>query len=173
MIDLPNHTRYKNSENSKDEFQQKSQDIGDNILNPFTQLQISDLNNEKPLIKISNIQSLNDEDNSENYYDSVNNINLFVGNIIETDWKKLVGTNILFDNSGEIIAKVTEHLVYNDNVKFISKKDNSNTFKEDNSSNINFDFEEETQRSKQKKNDDRSNFLKKVTNYAMKKKSKL
>lgn len=47
---------------------------------------------------------------------------LIDGKIFQTDWNQLQGTELIFDENGQFIGKVKEHLTCNNNTKFTLKK---------------------------------------------------
>lgn len=47
--------------------------------------------------------------------------------IFETNWKKLQGTELIFDENGKYIGKVKEHLVCNKNINFTLRQDTKST----------------------------------------------
>lgn len=46
--------------------------------------------------------------------------------IYETKWKKLIGLELLFDDYGDLIGQLKEHLVINDKARFELHKEQSN-----------------------------------------------
>lgn len=80
-------------------------------IRPASQFQMTNLIHENPLIKLTNNSSANNDQND------VNSINVIDGKIYQTSWKSLVGTDLIFDEYGELIGKVNEHLVVNENIK--------------------------------------------------------
>lgn len=87
-----------------------------NYIKSSSHLQITDLNNKTPLIKLSNSNV-----NTDN--DSINNLSVIDGNIYQTNWTKLVGTELVFDDYGELIGSVREHLKCDENIKVTSKNE--------------------------------------------------
>lgn len=132
-----------------------------NIIKPAAQFQITELNNDNPLIKLSNNSTAPGVQDTNNGNDAINSINVIDGKIYETSWKKLVGTDLIFDDYGELIGKVTEHLTVNENVKIVLK-DSSKT-KEDS------DEEEEVDANGDLKTAGQSAFLKHAIKLAKKK----
>jgi len=76
------------------------------------------------LIKLSNSSTVTTQND-------INNINVIDGKIYQTSWKKLVGTDLIFDEYGELIGKVNEHLTVDENVKFEAKEDDDEEDNED------------------------------------------
>lgn len=113
-------------------------------IRPGSQFQMTDLIHPNPLIKLTNNSSATNEQND------VNSINVIDGKIYQTSWKSLVGTDLIFDEYGELIGKVKEHLVTNENVKLENKDAGEE--------------EEETEDSRgdSARNDSRTPFLKKA-----------
>lgn len=87
-----------------------------NYIKSSSHLQVTDLNNKTPLIKLSNSNV-----NTDN--DSINNLSVIDGNIYQTNWTKLVGTELVFDDYGELIGSVREHLKCDENIKVTSKNE--------------------------------------------------
>lgn len=87
-----------------------------NYIKSSSHLQVTDLNNQNPMIKLSNSNV-----NTDN--DSINNVSVIDGNIYQTNWSKLVGTDLVFDDYGELIGSVREHLKCDENVKVTSKNE--------------------------------------------------
>jgi transcription factor C subunit 7 len=93
-------------------------------INPSAQFQITELSNKSPLIKLSNSSTVTTQND-------INNINVIDGKIYQTSWNKLVGTDLIFDEYGELIGKVNEHLTVDENVKFEAKEDEEDEDNED------------------------------------------
>lgn len=123
-----------------------------NLIRPSSQFQITDINNESPLVKISNRNlTLTAESNTN---DIVNNLGVIDGKIFETNWKRLVGTDLIFDDYGEFIGKVQEHLTCNESTKILPKENEKASAVEE--------LEPSTRDIKEEK----TTFLKKAINYA-------
>jgi len=133
-----------------------------NIIKPSAQFQISELGGETPLIKLSN-NSTSSGGHEASGNESLNNINIVDGKIYETSWKTLVGTDLIFDDYGELIGKVNEHLTCNENVK-IEPKESGKVKEEDGTDEEMAESDEQT-----KGQDFQSNFLKKAIKIAKKK----
>lgn len=73
----------------------------DYMISPGSQFQITNLDHANPLVKLSS----NDEGGG------LTNLSLIDGNILQTKWAKLIGTDLIFDDYGEHIGTVREHLV--------------------------------------------------------------
>lgn len=87
-------------------------------IRPSSQFQMTDLIHPNPLIKLTNNNiAAHNQDGDINSNDG-SSINVIDGKIYQTEWKKLVGTDLIFDEYGELIGKVNEHLVVNENVLF-------------------------------------------------------
>lgn len=91
-----------------------------NYIKSSSHFQITDLDNTNPLMKLSNSNESADD-----------NLSVIDGNIYQTKWSNLVGTDLIFDDYGELIGCVREHLSCDENVKISSK--NEKDKKEDNS----------------------------------------
>lgn len=124
-MDIPSYGKSDLSQfdNISDEIIQKSHSNKDHISTSARQhyiptsshLQITDLNDSHPLLKLTN-DKVNVEGES---------ISLIDGKVYQTDWLKLVGTEMVFDEYGQLIGCVREHLRCNENVKITAKKDDS------------------------------------------------
>lgn len=96
-----------------------------NVIKPSAQLQFTDINHPNPLIKISNnIISPSEAGaggpgSTNGNTEVVNTSAIIDGKIFEMGWKSLVGTDLVFDDYGELIGTVKEHLVHNDRVKIV------------------------------------------------------
>ncbi|RLV91193.1 Transcription factor tau 55 kDa subunit [Spathaspora sp. JA1] len=92
-----------------------------NMIKPHAKFQFTDLSYPNPLVKLSqNTIPTVDGVGSE---ELLNSMNLIDGKIFESSWKSLVGTDLIFDDYGELIGSVKEHLVCNENVKLVPKKE--------------------------------------------------
>ena len=83
----------------------------DNVIGPAAQFQISELAVETPLIKLTSNET------------HVNRLAAIDGKILQTKWRQLVGTDLIFDDHGELVGQVKEHLQVNDSVKLV-RQDN-------------------------------------------------
>lgn len=112
-------------------------------MKPSARLQMTSLGDESPLIKISNNTSTSTSNTRDNQPTSTSKATevsgnhkggssrtnpiidasaLINGRIFETNWHELTGSELIFDDYGELIGQVKEHLTCNDKVKFIAKK---------------------------------------------------
>lgn len=88
------------------------------MIQPSSLFQITDIDHETPLMKLSN-NNLNPDSNAT----SMNNLAVVDGKIFQTKWLKLVGTDLIFDDYGEIVGSVREHLSCESHIKIKPKKD--------------------------------------------------
>lgn len=88
-----------------------------NYIKSSSKFQITEIEDPHPLIKISN--SSIDGDNED-----LKNMCVIDGNIYQTDWQKLVGSDLIFDDEGNLVSVVREHLKVNENVKFVPTAEN-------------------------------------------------
>lgn len=83
------------------------------LINPGAKFQITKLDHATPLFKLS--------DNSNAAADpesiSFSNLSAIDGQIYQTSWSKLLGTELIFDDYGELVGTVREHLVSDPLVK--------------------------------------------------------
>ena len=119
-----------------------------NILKPSARLQMTSLSDESPLIKISNNTSNaantsntstardhsattttaaspegRKHKSSKKHTNSIIDASALInGRIFETNWHELTGSELIFDDYGELIGQVKEHLTCNDKVKFTHNK---------------------------------------------------
>lgn len=99
-----------------------SQDTGltDQLLiNPNAKLQMTELHHEHPLFKISD--NANASADPESVFFS--NLSAIDGHIYRTSWRKLLGTEMVFDDHGNLVGTVREHLVAESAVKPKSGED--------------------------------------------------
>lgn len=82
----------------------------DNIIGPAAQFQISQLNVDNPLLKLTSNET------------NVSRLAAIDGKILQTQWRKLVGTDLIFDDYGELIGQVSEHLQVDESVKVVKKE---------------------------------------------------
>ncbi|KAI3406456.2 TFC7 [Candida oxycetoniae] len=102
-----------------------------NIVKSSAQLQFTNLSQETPLIKISNNSIYSMDPKSTNVGSSSHNApnnhivdasDVIDGRIYETRWQEYVGSELIFDDYGELVGKVKEHLTCKENVKFVPTK---------------------------------------------------
>lgn len=108
-----------------------------NILKPSARLQMTSLGDKFPLVKISNntsnatvrdpshtpTTSTTEGNSHKSKHSSIIDASTLInGRIFETNWHELTGSELIFDDYGELIGQVKEHLTCNDKVKFIPKK---------------------------------------------------
>lgn len=104
------------SQSNQDSKENITSNSKQNYIKSSSHLQITDLNNKNPLIKLSNSNV-----NTDN--DLINNLSVIDGNIYQTNWTKLVGTDLIFDDYGELIGNVREHLKCDENIKIAAKNE--------------------------------------------------
>ncbi|EGW29960.1 uncharacterized protein SPAPADRAFT_52811 [Spathaspora passalidarum NRRL Y-27907] len=92
------------------------------MIKPHANFQYTDLSQPNPFVKLSNNSTGNALD-SVGGEELLNSMNLIDGKIFESSWKSLVGTELIFDDYGELIGRVKEHLVCNENVKLVPKRE--------------------------------------------------
>lgn len=131
-----------------------------NVIKPSAQFQISELGGATPFIKISN-NNMTSGGHELSDNESLNNINIVDGKIYETRWKSLVGTDLIFDDYGELVGKVKQHLSCSENIKIEPKE--SKVKEED----LDEDMADSDEQSKVQ--DFQSAFLKKAIKIAKKK----
>ncbi|KAL6450440.1 TFC7 Transcription factor tau 55 kDa subunit [Candida maltosa Xu316] len=103
--------------------------IRNHIIKPSAQLQFSDLTDEHPLVKISNNVTLAEPSaakGTKSRQVQIDGSKLIDRRIFETSWKRLQGTELVFDENGKFIGKLKEHLVCDNDTKFAVKKRNNN-----------------------------------------------
>lgn len=83
----------------------------DTLINPGSQFQITNLDNDHPMLQLSNNGGIGSEAES-----AISNASLIDGKIFSTNWAKLVGTDLVFDDYGELVGKVKEHLICDANI---------------------------------------------------------
>lgn len=87
------------------------------LINPNAKFQLTELDHPTPLFKISNNSSAAADPESISF----SNLSAVDGQIYKTEWSKLLGTELIFDDYGELVGTVREHLVANLSVKVKSK----------------------------------------------------
>ncbi|ODV79063.1 transcription factor TFIIIC, tau55 subunit [Suhomyces tanzawaensis NRRL Y-17324] len=135
-----------------------------NIIKPSAHFQLTELDNDNPLIKLSNNSNIGGSNELGGNNDSLNNLSVIDGKIYQTDWKKLVGTDLIFDDYGALIGQVNEHLLCNEHVKIVPRESNKvKEEAEDDEDLLERDDESKTQHETQ------TQFLKKAIKTAKKK----
>lgn len=89
------------------------------LINPNAKLQLTELDHTTPLFKIS--ENANAAADPESVLFS--NLSAIDGQIYQTSWSKLLGTELIFDDYGELVGTVREHLVSDPSTKVRSKVD--------------------------------------------------
>lgn len=87
------------------------------LINPSAKFQITRLDEANPLFKIS------DNANAAADPESIafSNLSAIDGQIYQTNWSRLLGTELIFDENGELVGTVREHLVADPSVKIKQK----------------------------------------------------
>lgn len=88
------------------------------LINPNAKFQITSLEDPNPLFRISDNTSPADRERA-----LFNNLAAIDNHIFSTRWAKLVGTEMVFDDYGEHVASVKEHLVADPLVRVREKPD--------------------------------------------------
>lgn len=83
------------------------------IINPGAKLQLTELDHESPLFKISDNANATADPNSRIF----SNLSAIDGQIYKTSWARLLGTELIVDDYGEVVGTVREHLVTEGTVK--------------------------------------------------------
>lgn len=89
------------------------------LINPNAKLQVTELDHATPLFKISDNASAAADPESVAF----SNLSAVDGQIYRTAWSRLLGTELIFDDYGELVGTVREHLVADSLVKVKSKPD--------------------------------------------------
>ena len=134
-IDIPSISNKIDNEEAAPSRTGQAPKFKNNIIKPSAQLQFTDLKEDHPLVKISNNTISAQGSSSSSLSASKNGFNshthnsgvidpsaLIDGKIYQTDWNQLQGTELIFDENGQFIGKVKEHLTCNNNTKFTLKK---------------------------------------------------
>lgn len=91
-----------------------SQAFGEQLLiNPGAKLQVTELNHASPLFKISDNANAGADPESVHF----TNLSAVDGQIFRSSWTRLQGTELVFNDDGEVVATLDEHLVADNNVK--------------------------------------------------------
>lgn len=80
---------------------------------------MTEIDDEAPLVKLTNR-----DDNADN--DTLNNVSIVDGNIYQTKWSRLVGTDLIYNEYGELVAKVRDHLTCNEAIKILKNEKDKN-----------------------------------------------
>lgn len=88
-------------------------------IGPSSQFQMTEIDDEAPLVKLTNR-----DDNAEN--DTLNNVSIVEGNIYQASWSRLVGTDLIYNEHGELVAKVRDHLACNEAIKILKNEKGKN-----------------------------------------------
>ncbi|CCG25278.1 RNA polymerase III transcription initiation factor complex (TFIIIC) subunit [Candida orthopsilosis Co 90-125] len=138
-VDLPNVPKNLDDDDSTIDRTKtrKTPRFKNNILKPSARLQMTSLGDKSPLVKISNntsnatvrdpshtpTTSTTEGNSHKSKHSSIIDASTLInGQIFETNWHELTGSELIFDDYGELIGQVKEHLTCNDKVKFIPKK---------------------------------------------------
>lgn len=81
------------------------------VIKPTSEFQVAGLDNKHPLIKLSNNADINNSSSSS-----------VEGKIYQGKWQSVVGTDMVFNDSGELIGVVREHIHCDDNNVLIAKE---------------------------------------------------
>lgn len=87
------------------------------LINPNAKFQVTRLDEENPLFKVSNNANAGADPESLTF----SNLSAIDGQIHQTNWTRLLGTELIFDENGEFVGTVREHLVTDSNVKIKPK----------------------------------------------------
>lgn len=79
------------------------------IINPGAKFQITELDHDTPLYKFSDNAPVSNDPNSH----MISNLRAIDGQIYKTSWARLLGTELIVDDYGELIGTVREHLLTN------------------------------------------------------------
>ncbi|QEL62570.1 hypothetical protein SBP28_004452 [Candidozyma auris] len=103
-VDVPIVASSYYDESTRDDSRELSQQL---LINPNAKFQITGIEQENPFFKISenSVAGLDTESAS------FSNSNAIDGQIYQASWKKLLGTELIFDDFGELVGTVREHLV--------------------------------------------------------------
>lgn len=88
------------------------------VINPNAKFQITKLDHETPLFSISDNASMNADPESATF----SNLSAIDGQIYQTSWSKIIGTELIFDDYGNLIGTVRERLVADTSVSVKQKE---------------------------------------------------
>lgn len=91
------------------------------LINPNAKLQLTELDHETPLFKISDNANVAADPESMLF----SNLSAIDGQIYKTSWTRLLGTELVFDEYGDLVGTVREHLVTDPSVKVKPKLENA------------------------------------------------
>ncbi|CAI5760422.1 unnamed protein product [Candida verbasci] len=142
-VDIPN---YNNKYDDDDHNGKNQPKIKRNVIKPSANFQFTDLKESHPLIKLSNNRDtqqdvIEEKLSTKRKSKIVQPSDIIDGRIYETSWNKIVGTELIFDEYGELIGKVEEHIVADPTITFKNKSANDiNVDNNDEVTNKNGDF---------------------------------
>lgn len=91
------------------------------LINPNAKFQITGLDDEHPLFKVSNNANLAADPESLSF----SNLSAIDGQIHQTNWSRLLGTELIFDENGLLVGSVRERLIADPSVKVKPKHQQS------------------------------------------------
>lgn len=83
-------------------------------IKPSSKFQITNIMEPNPLVKLSN-KEVNDDN-------TITDLITTNDQVYKTKWSKLIGNDLIFNENGDLISKVSEHLSWCSNVQFVEKK---------------------------------------------------
>lgn len=98
----------------EDQAREEEDGYGETLLiNGNAKFQITSLDEDTPLFKISDNATVAADPETANF----SNLSAIDGQIFQTKWRKLLGTELVFDDHGELVGTVREHLEYDPSVR--------------------------------------------------------
>lgn len=88
------------------------------VIKPNSKIQISSLLEENPMIKLSNNTGDDQESSTSELFNQLSTMN---DQVHQFKWEKLIGTDLIFDEYGELVCKNKDHLDWDPSVRFNSK----------------------------------------------------
>lgn len=82
-------------------------------MNPGAKLQITEIDHETPLFKLSDNANATADPNNNSF----SNLSAIDGQIYKTNWQRLIGTELIIDDYGDPVGTVREHLIAREAVK--------------------------------------------------------
>lgn len=83
------------------------------LINANAKFQITSLDEATPLFKISENATVAADPETANF----SNLSAIDGQIFQTKWRKLLGTEMVFDDHGDLVGTVREHLEYDPSIR--------------------------------------------------------
>lgn len=123
VVEVPNFGRRFHEESSSDD-----QGLGkSHLIKPLSYFQITELNHATPLFKILNNYTRPVRQPSDRPKGADVALKILDGRIFSTEWTELVGTDMIFDDEGELLAISRDHLQVDEQISLEVAKERPET----------------------------------------------